>query len=86
MKCRPGVDGFLKRDQVSAQSGFFDGYNGYESPLDGHLEADRATPSKPLPSLAGIRPGGAIFLSAASVGVQSARIVFYRRQRFGNDV
>jgi len=60
MKCHRG-DGFLKRDQVSARSRFFDGYNGSESTLYGSLGEDGATPSRRLPSLVSIWSGGALF-------------------------
>ncbi len=69
------MDRFFKRDQVSAQSGFFDDDAGDQSLVNGSVEVGWATSSKPIPSPAGIWPGGAIFLSAASLGLQSARIV-----------
>ena len=70
------MDRFFKRDQVSAQSGFFDDYAGDQSLVNGYVGVGRTTSSKPIPSLAGIWPGGAIFLSAASMGLQPTRIVF----------
>ena len=63
------MDGLFKRNQVSAKSGFFDNDNGYESLINGDVEVGRTISSKSIPSFAGIWPGGAIFLSAAFVGV-----------------
>ena len=70
------MDRFFKRNQVSAESGFFDNDAGYESLINGGVEVDRTISSRSIPAFAGIWPGGAIFLSAAFMGVQSARVVF----------
>lgn len=70
------MDGLFKRNQVSAESRFFDNGTGYESLINGDVEVGRTISSKSIPAFAGIWPGGATFLSAAFMGVQSAWVVF----------
>jgi len=69
------VDRFLKRGQVSAQSGFFDDDAGDQSLVNGYVGVGRPMSKKSIPSPAGVWPGGVIFLSAASLGLRSARPV-----------
>ena len=63
------MDGLFKRNQVSAESGFFDNDTGYKFLVNRNVEVVGTISSKSIPSFVGIWPGGAVFLSTAFVGL-----------------